>query len=129
MRKSIDDLLAEARASLRRIDPVRAYEAMQNGTVLVDTRSDDQRRRSGAIPGAINIPLSVLEWRVDPVSPHRDPAVGDTGEPIILICAEGYSSSLAARRLQDIGFSQATDVIGGFAAWKDARLPVVAADG
>ena len=129
MRKSIDDLLAEARASLHRLDPVDAYEQMQNGTVVVDTRSDEQRTQTGAIPGTINIPLSVLEWRVDPASPHRDPAIGEVTEPIILICAEGYSSSLAAKRLQDIGFSAATDVVGGVSAWKDASLPVVAADG
>jgi rhodanese-related sulfurtransferase len=72
----------------------------------------------------LQIPLSVLEWRVDPDSGHHDPAIGDFGDPIILICAHGYSSSLAARRLQELGFANATDVIGGFEAWNDAGLPV-----
>jgi rhodanese-related sulfurtransferase len=72
----------------------------------------------------LQIPLSVLEWRVDPDSGHHDPEIGSFGDPIILICAHGYSSSLAARRLQELGFANATDVIGGFEAWKDARLTV-----
>jgi len=92
--------------------------------LLIDTRSDDQRGEHGAIPGALPISLSVLEWRVDSDSESRHPAVGDLGSDLILICAHGYSSSLAARRLQDLGFETATDVIGGFEAWKEAGLPV-----
>lgn len=66
----------------------------------------------------------MLEWRVDPESGHHDPAIGDFDDPIILVCAHGYSTRLAANRLQQIGFAQATDVIGGFEAWKKTGLPV-----
>lgn len=123
-RKSVHDLLEEARASLERVEPGPAYAEMQKGAVLIDTRSDDQRAVQGAIPGAVEIPLSVLEWRVDPDSDHRDSSIGGVESRIILICAQGYSSSLAAQRLQQIGFVSATDVIGGFEAWKGAGLPV-----
>lgn len=123
-RRTVHDLLAEARSSLRRIDPFRAHAAMQAGALLIDIRSNDERAEHGSIPGSLQIPLSVLEWRVDPDSGHHDPAIGDFGAPIILICAHGYSSSLAARRLQELGFADATDVIGGFEAWNGAGLPV-----
>lgn len=123
-RKSIHELLDDARASLERVEPGHAYAEMQKGVVLIDTRSEDQRAAQGAIPGALEIPLSVLEWRVDPDSGHRDSSIGGVESRIILICAQGFSSSLAAHRLQQIGFVNATDVIGGFEAWKEAGLPV-----
>ncbi|MFN2526409.1 MAG: rhodanese-like domain-containing protein [Actinomycetota bacterium] len=123
-RRTIDDVLADARLHLRRVEPPQAVEEMQNGALLIDVRSDDQRDAFGSIPGALNIPLSVLEWRVDPESAHRDPAIGALDQRLMLICAHGYSSSLAARRLQEIGFVNATDVMGGFEAWKAAGLPV-----
>jgi rhodanese-related sulfurtransferase len=123
-RTTIHHLLDEARSALQRLEPSHAYARMQEGVVLVDTRSDDQRARDGAIPGALPIPLSVLEWRVDPESGHHDPAIGSFEEPIILVCAHGFSSSLAAKRLQALGFANATDVIGGFEAWKADGLPV-----
>lgn len=123
-RKTIDDLLSEARASLRRLTPREAYAALQRGSVLIDTRSDDERARHGRIPGALPIPLSVLEWRVDPVSAHRAAASIETDAHVVLICKQGYSSSLAALRLQQIGFLDATDVIGGFEAWEEEGLPV-----
>lgn len=123
-RKTVHDLLAEARSSLRRVEPSRAYSAMQDGALLIDTRSNDERARYGSIPGSLKIPLSVLEWRVDPQSRHHDPAIAGFDDPIILICAHGYSSSLAACRLQQLGFANATDVIGGFEAWKKTGLPV-----
>lgn len=118
------DLLAEARASLLRLEPLRAYAAMREGALVIDTRSDDERAKHGSIPGSLHIPLSVLEWRVDPESGSHDPGLGDLSAPMILICAHGFSSSLAARRLQELGFVNATDVIGGFEAWKGAELPV-----
>lgn len=123
-RKSIHDLLDEARASLHRLEPSQAYAEMQRRALLIDTRSNDQRAEQGAIPGALEIPLSVLEWRVDPDSSHRNPAIGGLDTQLILICAQGYSSSLSAQRLQQMGFVNATDVIGGFEAWKEAGLPV-----
>lgn len=123
-RKTVEELLTDARASLARVDPASAFEALQRGVTLIDTRSDDQRANDGSIPGALNIPLSVLEWRVDPSSGFNDDRVGGFDDPIILICAHGFSSSLAAQRLQHLGFTKATDVVGGFEAWMEAGLPV-----
>jgi rhodanese-related sulfurtransferase len=121
-RKTIHDLLSEAREHLDRLRPREAYQAMREGAVLIDTRSGDELQRTGGIPGALHIPLSVLEWRVDPASETHDPAVADN--QIILLCAHGYSSSLAARRLQELGYGEATDVIGGFEAWAAEGLPI-----
>ena len=124
-RRTIHDLLDEARRGLLRLAPDEAFRAMGEGSaVLVDTRADEQRREQGAIPGAREYPLSVLEWVLDPTSPHRDSDV-HLDAWVVLICAEGYSSSLAAHRLQMLGFEHATDVIGGVEAWKAAGLPVV----
>lgn len=115
--RSIDSLLAEARAGLERLSPQEAFAAQQAGALLVDTRSADERREQrGVIPGAIHHPLSVVLWRLDELP--RDLRV-------ILICREGYSSSLAAVHLQELGFRDATDVEGGFDAWHAAGLPVV----
>lgn len=119
-------MLEEARGSLDRLEPEAAYRAMGEGAVLIDTRSTDDLHRTGTVPGALHIPLSVLEWRVDASSETHDPAVGNGR--IILLCAHGYSSSLAAKRLQDLGFADATDVIGGFEAWVAAGLPVASPD-
>jgi rhodanese-related sulfurtransferase len=123
-RKTINDLLRESRSSLRRLEAREAFEAMRAGALLIDTRSTDQIDEYGSIPGSARFPLSVLEWRMDPASAHRDPTVGGFDRRIILICAHGNSSSLAARRLQELGFENATDVIGGFEAWTKAGLPV-----
>ena len=123
-RTSIDAMLAHARAGLHRLEPADAYTAMKDGALLVDTRAEDLRRRDGWIPGSVSVPLSVLEWRLDPVSPHRDPALADPDSHVLLICAHGFSSSLAAARLQQLGFARATDVVGGFEAWERAGLPV-----
>jgi rhodanese-related sulfurtransferase len=125
-RRTIHEMLEEARASLDRLDPEAAYRAMGEGAVLIDTRSSDDLRRTGSVPGALHIPLSVLEWRVDASSETHDSAVGDGR--IILLCAHGYSSSLAAKRLQELGFEDATDVIGGFQGWVTAGLPVASVD-
>jgi rhodanese-related sulfurtransferase len=112
----LDSLLAEARAGLARLTPVQARTARQQGALLVDTRSiDEQREQGGTIPDALHYPLSVVLWRLDALS--RDTRV-------ILICRHGYSSSLAAARLQELGFVEATDVDGGFEAWQAAGLPV-----
>jgi rhodanese-related sulfurtransferase len=125
-RRTIDDLLAAARVRLRRLDPEQAQEAVRAGAVLLDIRSEVARERDGVIPGAAFHRRSVLEWRLDPDSGYSDPALADPGLHVILVCEEGYSSSLAAATLQDLGFSRATDLIGGFEAWRDAGLPVEA---
>jgi rhodanese-related sulfurtransferase len=123
-RRGIDQVLAEAQARLHRLTPAAAAAAMREGATLVDTRDGDLRSRDGHIPHSVHIPLSVLEWRVDPTSGHQSAALAGREDKLILICAEGYSSSLAAVRLHDLGFGNTTDVIGGFRAWAAAGLPV-----
>jgi rhodanese-related sulfurtransferase len=128
-RKTIDELLAEARSRLERLEPAKALAAQREGALLIDTRSNDECARTGVIPGSIHIPLSVLEWRVDPSGDagYRNPHVTGLDQRLVLVCAHGYSSSLAAARLRELGFEGATDVVGGFTAWADAGLPLQAA--
>ena len=123
-------MLAAARARLERLSPEGALAAQRAGALVVDTRSSDERRVGGAIPGSLHIPLSVLEWRVDPDADpaFHNPHVEGLGQHIVLVCAHGCSSSLAAARLQELGFSRATDLEGGFEAWRAAGLPVVPTD-
>lgn len=124
-RRSIDDLLEEARAGLLRLEPAEARAAADKGAVLVDIRSDTQRARDGTIPGAIHHARNVLEWRLDPDSDATDPALSaDLDRQLILVCHEGYQSSLAAATAQELGFANATDMIGGFQAWRAAGMPV-----
>ena len=117
-------MLELARRRLKRVTPEQAAAEQASGALLVDTRTGLQRDRDGAIPGALVIDRTVLEWRLDPTSPSRIPDAKDHLVRVILVCAEGYSSSLAAASLQDLGLVNATDVIGGFEAWKAAGLPV-----
>ena len=124
-RQTIDELLEAARARLARVDAPQAAAAVEEGAVLVDIRSETQRSRDGEIPGALRHPRNVLEWRADPASTAHDPALSaDLDRHVILVCHEGYASSLAAATLQDLGFARATDLDGGFEAWRDAGLPV-----
>ena len=122
--KTVDELLADARSRLRRLDPRETRAAMSSGAVLVDIRAESQRARDGAVPGAHVVPRNVLEWRADPASEWRDAAIADPGRQVIVMCDEGYQSSLAAATLQDLGLDGATDLIGGFQAWRGAGLPV-----
>jgi rhodanese-related sulfurtransferase len=121
---TIDDLLAAARARLRRLDPKRADAAVREGATLIDIRSDAQIARDGTIPDALLIQRNVLEWRLDPSSDHRDARAPGLDDALIVVCNEGYASSFAAATLLDLGFSRATDLDGGFQAWRDAGLPV-----
>ncbi len=123
-RVTIDDLLEEARSRLVRLRPIEALAAQRAGAVLVDVRGDDQRRDYGCIPGAIRIPRNVLEWRADPACPACDPRIAHLDAVIIVVCQQGYQSSLAASTLQQLGFSRATDLDGGFEAWRAAALPI-----
>ena len=123
-RTTIDGLLADARRRIERLPPEVAYRALSDGALLVDTRCAELRRERGAIPGSVHVPLSVLFWRLDPSSAYDDPALSDLARPVVLICAHGYSSSLAAATLRDLGFVGVADVIGGFEAWSAAGLPV-----
>lgn len=121
---TIDQLLDDARRHLSRVAPEKAEELMRRGALLVDTRPWEQRSRDGEIPGAVVIDRNVLEWRLDPASPHRIPQLTGYAQTVIVICNQGYSSSLAAATLQRLGLKDATDVIGGFEAWSAAGLPV-----
>jgi rhodanese-related sulfurtransferase len=125
---SIDEILARARARLRRLGPAEAWEAMRAGALLVDTRPQAQRAEEGVVPGALLVERNVLEWRFDPRSDARLPATG-YGIHVIVMCSEGYSSSLAAASLQDLGLVNATDLAGGFQAWKKAGLPTAPGPG
>lgn len=122
-RQTVGGLLASARARIERLEPAAAQAALAGGALLIDTRCAELRRESGVIPGSIHVPLSVLYWRMDPTSGHDDPALTDPDRQVILVCAHGYSSSLAAATLLDLGYPRATDVIGGFEAWLRAGLP------
>ena len=125
--KTADELLAQARATLpHRPSPAEALHAQAHGALLIDIREDDQRREDGLIPGAIVLPRNSLEWRCDPASAWRHPAITRPDLHIILICNQGYQSSLAAATLQQLGLIHATDLDGGFTAWAAAGLPVIA---
>ncbi|WP_327662659.1 MULTISPECIES: rhodanese-like domain-containing protein [unclassified Streptomyces] len=120
----IDGLLTVARRSLIRLHPHEAQAAVAAGAVLVDTRPEYQRRSSGGIPGALIVERNHLEWRLDPTSSGAIPGVADDNTHWIVICDEGYSSSLAAASLRQIGLTRATDLIGGFQAWLKEGLPI-----
>ena len=120
---TVDQMLAAARARLDRVDPVRAAELAARGALLVDTRPQWQRDDEGTLPGALVIERNHLEWRLDPASHARIPEAVDHDVRWIVVCSEGYSSSLAAASLQDLGLHRATDLDGGFRAWKAAGLP------
>ncbi len=120
---SIEMLLAEARKSLIRLDPTEAHRAAASGAILVDIRPLEQRERDGTIPGALVIDRNVLEWRLAPGSDFSEPSV-DSRQQVLIICNEGYSSSLAAATLRLLG-RDATDVIGGFQKWRQCGLPVM----
>lgn len=121
--KGIDTLLTEARSALNRLDPMQAHAAMARGALLIDIRSEGQRAADGAVPGALVVERNVLEWRCDPTCDAHDARI-DPARALILMCNEGYQSSLAAATLQHLGLDSATDVIGGFQAWRGAGLPV-----
>src|SRR5205823_8345233 len=109
---------------IRRYEPAEALAAARKGVLLVDLRSRDERQRRGVIAGSIHIPRTVLEWRLDPDCEHHNPAVAGLERELILFCGDGYSSSLAAVSLRELGFSHVGDLAGGFDAWLAAGLPV-----
>jgi rhodanese-related sulfurtransferase len=120
----IDELLEQAREKLARVDPGAARAAMDGGAVLIDIRAESQRERDGVVPGAVFIARNVLEWRCDPDGANRDERVADPARRLIVMCDAGYQSSLAAATLQELGHTDATDLDGGFQAWRAAGLPV-----
>jgi rhodanese-related sulfurtransferase len=121
--RTIDQMLAAARARLDRLSPRQAMREARDGALLVDIRPAAQRAAEGEIPGALVVERNVLEWRFDPASAARLPQAGYDLR-VIVFCSEGYTSSLAAAALQDLGVRRATDLDGGFCAWRAAGLPV-----
>jgi MFS family permease len=124
-RTTVDELLARARARIEpRLSPDEAYGAITQGALLIDLRSHDERAHTGVVPGSLHLPRSVLEWRLDPESGWTNPYVGGFDRELILMCAHGYSSSFAAATARELGYTRATDLVGGFEAWAAAGLPV-----
>jgi rhodanese-related sulfurtransferase len=124
--RTIDEILAAARSRLRRLTPQQAFREVSLGGMLIDIRPAAQRAEQGEIPGSTVVERNHLEWRLDPCSDARLPWVTGYGHRIIVICVDGYTSSLAAAALQDLGLHRATDVIGGFRAWTAEGLPSAA---
>ena len=124
MTRTVTELVEAARRRLVRVDPHEAAAVRGRGGLLIDIRPVEQRRREGDIPGALVIERNVLEWRLDPASEHRIDAITGHDQEIVVVCSEGYASSLAAATLHDIGLTRATDLAGGFHAWARAGLPV-----
>jgi rhodanese-related sulfurtransferase len=123
-RRTLNELLAAAEARIARFEPASAQAAVAGGALLIDIRGDGDRERDGIVPGSLHIPRTVLEWRLDPDSPTRNPRACDLSRQVLLICDHGCSSVLAAATLVDLGFARAGDVTGGFAAWREAGLPI-----
>jgi rhodanese-related sulfurtransferase len=123
--RTIDDLLAQVRRRIDRVEPRAVAARVAAGALLVDTRPFEQRERDGDVPGAVVVDRNVLEWRLDPASPWRIPEVSGYDLEVIVLCHQGYSSSLVADTLRSLGLHRAVDVVGGFEAWVAAGLPVV----
>lgn len=125
---TVDDLLVAARAGGERITAAQAGDELGRGAIVVDQRTLEQRREHGDIPGAITMSMTVVPWRLDPQSPWKIPEVADHDTRVIVVCQQGYSSSLSAAWLRDLGMRNVADLEGGFDAWRDAGLPVVPLD-
>ena len=121
--RPVGTIVALARQRLRRLGPAEAFEATRGGALLVDIRPQAQRAVEGVVPGALHVERNVLEWRLDPASEARLPQASGYEQQVIIMCSQGYASSLAAASLQDIGLVNATDLAGGFLAWARAGLP------
>ena len=127
--RGIDKILADARGRLRRVTPLDAFREIAGGAALIDIRPAAQRAVQGEIPGSVIVERNHLEWRLDPECEARLPWVTGYDHRIIVFCVDGYTSSLAAVALHDLGLHRATDLIGGFRAWSAAGLPTAAAGG
>lgn len=126
--RSVDEILSEARGRLFRVTPEEAYTRHGAGALLVDIRYEALRRQDGTIPGALIVERNELEWRLDPLCDYKLPQAEHHDLDVLVLCNEGYASSLAALSLHALGLRRATDVIGGFQAWAAAGLPVIAPD-
>jgi len=127
-RYNVHDMLFEARASIRRLTALELMYRLRDvePLLVVDTRTDTDRMRFGVIDGAIHVPRTVVEWHLDPANGYCHPAVRSFDQPIVVVCNDGYSSSLSAANLARIGFTDVADLIGGMVAWRSRGLPTVA---
>ena len=123
--RTLPELLDAALERISRLQPAEALAATDAGALMIDIRSEVDRDCDGIVPGSLHIPRTVLEWRLAPDSAWRSPYVGDLDQHVVLICDHGCSSILAAATLADLGFARASDVIGGYAAWRESGLPCV----
>ena len=122
--QGVERVLAEARAGVRRCTPLEAEAARMRGALLVDTRTETQRAEAGELPGAVVIDRTVLEWRLDPASDARIAEATGYDLEVVVVCRQGFSSSLAAESLRRVGLHRATDLAGGVEAWQQAGLPL-----
>jgi rhodanese-related sulfurtransferase len=120
---AIDVLLESSRRDLDRVEAADLAAEVAAGALVVDTRPSEQRRRDGELPGALVVDRNVLEWRLDPTSPHRLPEATSADQRVIVVCNEGYGSSLAASSLRSLGLHRATDLVGGYQAWLRTQDP------
>ncbi|MCL1594926.1 MAG: rhodanese-like domain-containing protein [Actinomycetia bacterium] len=123
-RTTIDQMLFASRTRIDRLGPEEVLDAQRLGALVLDTRDIDDRRKEGFIPGSIHVPLSVLPWRVDPSSPSTDARINDIHRHFVVVCNDGFSSSITAALLVDLGFTDVSDLCGGHRAWAIAGLPI-----
>ena len=117
MTASADELVAQARERISRVDPEQLGAVAAAGGLIIDIRPVGQRAEEGELPGALVVDRNVLEWRLDPSGDHRIPQVNDYDQPVVVVCSEGYASSLAADALRALGYTHAADLVGGYRAW------------
>ncbi len=122
-RITIDELLQQAREQIRRLTPQQAADAQSTGAIIVDTRDSADRAAEGIIPGSVLVTRNTLEWRADPSAGAPDPRLSNLETDLLIVCNDGYSSSLAADSLRQLGHPTAGDIVGGYRAWKAAGLP------
>jgi rhodanese-related sulfurtransferase len=126
-RRTLAELLEAAQQRITRLEPAEALAEVEEGAILIDIRSHFERDRDGIVPGSLHVPRTVLEWRLAPESAWRNPHLAGLEQRVLLLCGDGFSSVLAAATLAELGFAKAGDVVGGFAAWREAGLPTIPA--
>ncbi len=123
MSKAAKDMVAEAKAQVENLTPQRVAEEAENGAVIIDIRDGEERQKEGSVPGSVHVSRGMLEFRADPSSPYHNPALAPD-KRIILHCASGGRSALAAKTLKEMGYTDVAHLDGGFTAWKEQGLPV-----
>jgi rhodanese-related sulfurtransferase len=121
--KTAKDMVSEAKAQIENLTPQQVAEEAEQGALIVDVRDGEERQRDGGLPGSVHVPRGMLEFRADPTSPYYNPAF-DPGKRVVLHCASGGRSALAAKTLKEMGYTDVAHLEGGFNAWKDQGLPV-----